>query len=414
VASDIVPIRVSLTAGDFVTLWAPRWREDGEEWEAFLGGDDAVFGFPTVAHLAAFVRTAGEHDLVDHPAWSVVPQLTVDELIPEETHRYDVIGVPALAAEDPDTWTIGELAEITSIVRSLAEVCELGAVHAVLDSTDGFALLDRGTVAFAGREGARLWTELSATIVDRWDEVIDALDALVRTPEVDPEALLAARNEPAGLDATASPTGPRRSSPSAERPAGEGDDTALDVATFWLEVGIDPIRITTADDELYTLRCYLDEEPVFLGSDGTIVAFRSLRALVRYLAGDGARGHDLAQVLTWPEVVERATGGELAAAVDQANDYLLLGLDADLAEGPLALDPTQLELAAELLRDAGQWAGDDEPAEALAESDSLGWLLSFVIQPDPTRMAPSPPFDREVARWRELVDDFTKRLQVHS
>ncbi len=414
-ASDIVPIRLSLTAGDFVTLWAPRWREDGEEWEAFLGDDDAVFGFPTVAHLAAFVRTAEEHDLTDHPAWSVVPQLTVDELIPEETQRYDVIGVPALAAEDADNWTIGELAEITSIVRSLAEVCGLRTVQDVLESADGFALLDRGTLPFTGRDGARLWTDLCATIVGRWDEVIDALDALVRTPEVDPAALLTARNEPAGSrSAGAQPAGEPQPGTAGERSAGEGDDAALDVAAFWLEVGIDPIRITTAEDELYTLRCYLDDEPVFLGSDGTITAFRSLRALVRYLAVDGADRHDLARVSTWPEVVERAVGGELAAVVDQANDYLLLGIDDDLAEGPLAVDPIQLELAAELLRDAGRWAGDDAPAEALAESESLGWMLSFVIHPDPTRMAPSPPFDREAARWRELVDDFTKRLDVHS
>ena len=76
-ASDIVPIQLSLTEGDLVTLWAPKWREDGEEWEAFLGDDDALFAFPSVVQLAAFVRTEPEHDLADHPAWSLVPDLTV-------------------------------------------------------------------------------------------------------------------------------------------------------------------------------------------------------------------------------------------------------------------------------------------------------------------------------------------------
>ena len=103
VASDIVPIQLSLTEGDLVTLWAPKWREDGEEWEAFLGDDDALFAFPEVAQLAAFVRTATEHDLIDHPAWPLVPDLTVAELTPEETQRYDIVGVPELVAEDPDT-----------------------------------------------------------------------------------------------------------------------------------------------------------------------------------------------------------------------------------------------------------------------------------------------------------------------
>jgi hypothetical protein len=182
VSSDIVPIQLSLTEGDLVTLWAPRWREDGEEWEAFLGDDDALFAFPEVTQLAAFVRSAREHDLVDLPAWSVVPDLTVAELVPDETSCYDIIGVPELAAEDADTWTIGELAEITEMVRSIADVCELDAVTEVLDSAPGFALLHQGTLPFVGREGNRLWTQMVQTIADRWDDVIDALDALVEIP----------------------------------------------------------------------------------------------------------------------------------------------------------------------------------------------------------------------------------------
>ncbi|MBW0111131.1 primosomal protein, partial [Pseudonocardia sp. KRD-182] len=177
-ASDIVPIQLSLTEGDLVTLWAPRWREDGEEWEAFLGDDDALFAFPEVAQLAAFVRTAREHDLVDHPAWSVVPDLTVAELTPEETQTYDVIGVPELAAEEADQWTIGELHEIVGMVRSIADVCELDVVTEVLDSAPGFGLLHQGTLPFVGREGGRLWAQLVAVIAERWDDVVDALDDL--------------------------------------------------------------------------------------------------------------------------------------------------------------------------------------------------------------------------------------------
>ena len=50
-AQDIIPITLALTAGDLVTLWAPRWRQDGEEWEAFLGDDDALFAFGDAADL---------------------------------------------------------------------------------------------------------------------------------------------------------------------------------------------------------------------------------------------------------------------------------------------------------------------------------------------------------------------------
>lgn len=399
-ASDIVPIQLSLTEGDLVTLWAPRWREDGEDWEAFLGDEDALFAFPEVAQLAAFVRTVREHDLVDHPAWSVVPDLTVGELTPQDTQRYDIVGVPELAAEDADTWTIGELAEITDIVRSIAEVCELDVVVEVLDSAPGFGLLHQGTLPFAGREGARLWTQLVETIAERWDDVIDALDDLIDTPDVDPAALATAEKEVVVVDDE--PT---------VASAVDGDAVPEDDGPdFWEDVGIDPIRITTPDGEVVTLRCYLDDAPVFLGSGGRIEVFAGERALARWIAADGAAGHDLAAASTWPEVLERAGVGELEVEVDELNTYVLTGLDSDIGEGTLAVDPAQLELATELLLDVGEWAGDDEPREALAESQPLGWLVSFVVKPDPTRLAPSAPFDAESARFRELVEDLTARL----
>ena len=56
-AADIVPIRLGLTKGDLYTLWAPRWRDAGDEWEAFLGKDDDLYAFESAADLVAFVRT---------------------------------------------------------------------------------------------------------------------------------------------------------------------------------------------------------------------------------------------------------------------------------------------------------------------------------------------------------------------
>jgi hypothetical protein len=405
VASDIVPIQLSLTAGDLVTLWAPRWREGGEDWEAFLGDEDALFAFPEIAQLAAFVRTATEHDLIDHPAWSVVPDLTVAELTPQDTRRYDIVGVPELVAESADTWTISELAEITEMVRSIADVCELDGVIEVLGAAPGFTLLNQGTLPFAGREGARLWTQLVATIAERWDEVIDTLDDLVQTPDVDVAALAAAEKEIVVVDEEPPPV------TAADNEADSTGDDGVD--SFWEGVGIDPIRITTGDAEVVTLRCYLDDAPVFLGSGGRIEVFSSERALARWIAEDGATGHDLITASTWPEVVEQAGVGELQVEVDDLNSYNLTGLDHDIAEGTLFVDPAQLELATELLLDVGDWAGDEEAREALAESQALGWLVSFITKPDPTRLAPSPPFDAESARFAQLVDALTARFRQH-
>jgi len=411
--SDIVPIQLSLTSGDLITLWAPRWREDGEEWEAFLGDDDSLFAFPDTAALAAFVRTATGHDLSDHPAWPIVRQLSVTELVPEEAHCYDLVGAPSIVADDPDTWTVSELAEIIGMTRSLADTCGLQVIDEVLESAAGFSVLDQGSYAFSGRDGSKRWAELTKTVAARWDEVLDALDALVITPDVDATALATARRELGADPETAGSTPDDADVETAE------DVPAGDTATFWEHIGIDPILISTPQGDHYTLRCYLDDKPVFLGSGGRIDALPSARALARHLsseattgtAGSGGDVTDLARASTWPELMEGAAAGEVTVEVDPENTYQLTGIGDDLADGPLAVDPHQLDLAVELLLDVGEWAGDEGAKLALGTSQSLGWLTSFVLRPDPTRLAPSPPFDAEAGRWNALVDELTARLR---
>jgi hypothetical protein len=419
-AQDIIPIELGLPQGDVVTLWAPRWREDGEEWEAFLGDEDDLYAFPDAAHLAAFVRTSERHDLLDHPAWDAVPALNVPELIPDEDHTYDLVGVPELVAEEPDIWHIAELAEIVGIVRSLADVCDLEEVHEILDETEGFSLLDQGTLPFTGGVGAKIWDDLSQAVSQKWDQVLDAIDSLVTTPDVDEKVLEQTAEELAlfheeSAEAEAGADGEEDLESLEAGDADEDDDEdAEDVPVgFWAEVGIDPIKIITSGAEYYTLRCYLDDTPVFLGSDGEIDVFTSEKALVRALAdGKDLADTDLADVSTWEEVLSKATAGELEVEVDVENTYVLNGLDADIAEGPEAIDPTQLELAVELISDAADWAGDDSAETALASNESLGWLVSFVLRPDPTRLEPSAPFDAEQSAWRKLVESFENRLTV--
>ncbi|TDV41491.1 primosomal protein [Actinophytocola oryzae] len=437
-SQDIVSIELGLPQGDLVTLWAPRWREDGEEWEAFLGHEDDLYAFPDAAHLAAFVRTVDEHDLVDHPAWDVVPQLSVPELLPDEAHTYDLVGVPELAAEEPDTWTIGELADIISIVRSLADVCELDEVHEVLNSAAGFSVLEQGTFPFTGREGEKLWNDLAETIAERWDEVLDAIDDVVYTPEVDKAVLDQTTDELAAFQAESAEAESALDAEDADdvddaestkddedhdaddhdedEDEEEGDDEEEEAEPepvgFWAEVGIDPIKIITAEAEYYTLRCYLDDEPIFLGTRGKIKVAKSPRALAKHVAQHGNEDNDLAEVSTWEDVANKATDGSLEVEVETDNTYVLQGLADDIGEGPDAVDPVQLDLAVELLNDAADWAGDKSVSEALAQSESLGWLVSFVLRPDPTRLAPSPPFEAEVESWQALVEAFEERLDL--
>jgi hypothetical protein len=413
-AQDIVPIELGLPQGDVVTLWAPRWREDGEEWEAFLGHEEDLYGFPDAAHLAAFVRTTEEHDLSDHPAWHLVPALSVAELMPDETHQYDLVGVPELVAEEPDTWTVGELADIIEIVRALADVCELDEVHEVLNSADGFSVLSQGTFPFTGRDGERLWTDLAETISERWDEVLDALDSVVTAPDVDETALVKSAEELVAFHADAAETAEAATDDDLETVSDDdAEDDAEEAAApvgFWAEVGIDPIKIITDGSEFYTLRCYLDDEPIFLGSEGKIDVATSARGLAKFLANGDHSDNDLAEVSTWDQVSAKATDGSLELDVETDNTYVLQGLGDDLAEGVDAVDPVQLDLAVELLNDTADWAGDETVGEALNQSETLGWLVSFILAPDPTRMAPSAPFDAESAAWNKLVQNLEDRL----
>lgn len=416
-SGDIVPIELCLTDGDLVTLWAPRWRDGDDEWEAFLGNEDALYGFDSVAELAAFIRTDNDNDLVDHPAWKIVAGLSAAELEPEAEHSFDLVGVPELVAGDPDVDSVAELEDTLTMVRNIGEVCELDTVTKFFGSHPVLGALAGGARSFAGREGVELWHQIGAAVAKDWDDVLDAIDSVVRTPEVDPEAVAVAEAELLAaeeniVDAEDADTDTEDFEPVDldEDEADEdetGDDEDEDLS-FWDEVGIDPIKIVASGATYFTLRCYLDDEPIFLGSKGSILVFGSERALARYLADD--HDHDLSRVSTYAEVQTAAIDGSLEVEVTDENVYVLPGLADDLAEGPEAVDVEQLDLAVELFTDAADYAEEDTVEQALAKSTPLGWYVSYLLNPDPTRMAPNPPFTTEAEAWRNLERYFESKL----
>lgn len=418
-APEIVPIELGLTNGNVVTLWAPRWREDGEDWEAFLGHGDDLYVFPDSTRLAAFIRSGAEHDLTDHPEWPTAAALLIDELTPDDDHRFDVVGVPDLVAEVPDIWTLAELADTVAITRSLAEVCGLEKVEEILDSAAGFAVLSLGEQAFSGRQGEKLWDEMGAVVAERWDEVVDALDSVVATPDIDQAALAAAEQEAAAIAAAARTVAPQ------DQPDEDRDEDL----EFWDDIGIDCLEVTVDGRTGWTLRCYLDETPVFLADHGRILVWSSPGELENFLTMEGAE-HDLATLEVWPDVRRAVTDGDAAVLAGPENTYLLDGYEAALREGPEvfvprdrqagpldeeltaeATDPAQLALAVELLTDAATARGDEETVEALSTATPLGQLLNAASRPDPDRQPPSPPFDDEIATWTVLRDRFAAGLE---
>ncbi len=407
-AADIIPIQLSLTQGDVVTLWAPTWVEDDEQWEAFLGHGESLYVLPDAAHLAAFIRSDAEHDLTDHPSWPQAKRALADELEPGDDHRFDIVGIPELVSAQATVWSLAELADTVAILHSLAEVCDLPVITEVLGSSVGFASAAAGPNAFIGRAGRKLWHEIGRVVADRWDAVIEALDAIAVVPDTDPEAVAMAQAE---IDAVTR---------GAEIDDAETDLAAddIDVADeaprdpdleFWDEVGIDCISVTVGGRTGWSLRCYLGDAPVFLSEGGNIMLFRKPAALESYLA-DPAADNSLSGLDAWATIRDAVAGGEASVIAGPENTYRLDGLDEALLDGPLEVDADQLSLATELLADAAAARKDDEVSVALSTATALGNLVRAATQPDPDRMPPSPPFDDEVAAWRVLVETFQRHL----
>ncbi|OMC08085.1 protein export chaperone SatS [Mycolicibacterium fortuitum] len=422
-AADIVPIRLGLTKGDLYTLWAPRWRDAGDEWEAFLGEGDALFAFESVADLAAFVRTNTDNDLADHPAWDKLVAANAHKLQPADDREYDIVGLPELVAEKPTEQSVATVHRILVVVSSIGSVCELPAISKFFNGNPVLGTVGGGLEGFTGRSGRKRWAEIEAVIGRGWDGVVDAIDEIVTIPdEIDADAVKKAEAE---LEEDAPEEDEDDLAVDTEDDADHDDnedeegaesarsvaDTAVlgDDEDFWQKVGIDPVRIMTGSGTVYTLRCYLDDDPVFLGRNGRISVFSSERALARYLADE--HDHDLSDLATYDDIRTAATDGSLRVEVSEENVYVLSGISDDIADGPDAVDHDQLELAVELLRDVSDYSEDKTVDETLAETKALGKFVAYVLGNDNARK-PEAPYAQAVEQWDALERFVESRLRA--
>jgi hypothetical protein len=425
-AAELIPIRLGITAGDLYTLWAPRWRDSGDEWEGFLGKDENVFAFASVADLAAFVRTDSDNDLAEHPAWETMTRANAHRLEPAEDRQADLIAVAEQLAEKPTEDSVGALANTLAVVSSLGSVCELPAVTRFFNGNPNLGLVTGGLEQFTGRAGRKRWDTVGEIVARGWDGVLSAIDEIVVTPEVDEGVAAAAADELAepfdGEDDFGLLT--------AETDDDENDDdggaiagigalaaTSLGAsktvvlggdAHFWENVGIDPVRVMTSGGTFFTLRCYYDDRPRFLGRNGRISVFGSERALARYLADE--HDHDLADLSTYDDIRTAATDGSLRVDVIEDNVYVLNGLADDIADGPDAIDRDQLALAVEFVRDVGSYSEDDAVDVLLADDTTLGALVNHVLDPDSVAR-PAPPYATAAREWEELEGFVESRLR---
>lgn len=404
----IVPIKLSLTEGDFYTLWAPKWREKGSEWQAFLGEDDSVLVFDSPAELLCYLESDAKHDLLDHPQWEQFSARAAHRVTPAKRDEYDLIGMPEVLAGRPNH------ANVSTVARDLEVASALAGVAAAEQTTIFFAThsilrnVNRGADHYSGEQGMSEWSGVGRVILANWKKVIADLDEHIRVVPSDEFDAAAVSNAKTRISEAAS------AAETAAKEAEEKRKAAAEAAdpydeSPWAAAGIDPIKITAQSKSVYTLRTYVDGNPIFLGKWGEISTFDSSKTLVRWLIDND--DHDLARVSTWEDVVTAANAGELEVQVHPDNQYSFNGLVRDIEKGPEAVDPDQISRCYEVCADAADWAGDDSINSYMLANPRLQDYLGYMLgSTEHAGYVPSKPYSEHAESWKGLENMLIKRF----
>ena len=404
----IVPVKLSLTEGDFYTLWAPKWRQSGSEWQAFLGDDEDVLAFNSPAELLCFVESGTKHDLLDHPLWDQFAGRDADRVTPAERDEYDLIGMPVALAGRPSHQNVSTVARNLEIASALADVACAEHTTIFFASHSILRNVSRGADHYSGEQGMSEWSGVGHVIAGNWKKVIEDLDEHVRVVSSDDFDAAKVSDAKERISSAAA------ASAAAAKEAEEKRKAAAEAAdpydnSPWAAAGIDPIKITAQSKSVYTLRTYLDGKPIFLGKWGEIFTFDSPKTLVRWIMDND--DHDLARVSTWEEVVAAANAGELEVQVHPDNQYSFNGIVRDIEKGPEAVDSDQMARCYEVCADAADWAGDDSiNSYMLAHprlQDYLGYMLGST---EHAGYVPSKPYNEHAESWKGLEDMLIKRF----
>jgi len=404
----IVPVKLSLTEGDFYTLWAPKWRQNGSEWQAFLGDDESVLAFNSPAELLRFVESGTKHDLLDHPQWDQFAGRDADRVTPAKRDEYDLIGMPEALAGRPSHQNVSTVARNLDIASALADVA--GAEHTTIFFASHSILrnVSRGADHYSGEQGMSEWSGVGHVIAGNWKKVIEDLDQHVRVVSSDDFDAAKVSDAKERISAAAA------ASAAAAKEAEEKRKAAAEAAdpydnSPWAAAGIDPIKITAQSKSVYTLRTYLDGKPIFLGKWGEIFTFDSPKTLVRWIMDND--DHDLARVSTWEEVVAAANAGELEVQVHPDNQYSFNGIVRDIEKGPEAVDSDQMARCYEVCADAADWAGDDSINSCMLANPRLQDYLGYMLgSTEHAGYVPSKPYNEHAESWKGLEDMLIKRF----
>lgn len=403
--NGIVPVRLSLTEGDFYTLWAPSWREHGSEWQAFLGANEELYVFNSPEELLVFLESDSRHDLTSHPGWASFNAGDATRVVPDDNEQHDIVGAPALLAERPSYVNVKTISRIFAVVRSLGNVTSAMPVSGFFSSHSVLGNVDRGADHFSGPNGLGEWSAIGRAVLTNWSGVVDALDECVTVKEVDKVFVDDAATRIREAQAA------REAAREAEEQIAKEEAEKVDPydTSAWGLAGIDPIKISIDGRSVYTLRTYIEGQPVFLGKFGEIFTFNSQKALLRWLVEHD--DHDLARAATWPDLMLGVNAGETDLLVHSDNVYSFNGLAQDINTSVDAVDTKQMGRAYELMADAADWAGDDSMNSYFLANPRMQDYISYMLgSGDTAGYVPHAPFNDHSKSWRELEDMLTKRF----
>lgn len=446
--ASVVPIALVMNGKTGYTVWAAPWVEDDEEWQAFLGANSKVWLFESLADLEATLGSTLDNDLTDHPLWPMLQTLPASQLRPDEGYHFDLDGIPALTEAEADPEVVDQVSEAVDMVERIAECCDNGTLMRLLeqpgfadllgfedeedddsesdeDEDDDEAVADETDTEDAGdseddtdvaedaeasddaetsddddesadeeSEDDDAWAEIGAAIRTAWPGLLKKLDECVewRTAEDLPEPA----EEPAGATAVADE---------------DADEDGKADTAFWDSVGIMPVELALPSGTGYTLRCYVDDEPRFLGTDMTVDVFRSKAGLAAFCRGEDS--HDLADLETWAEVHDAE---ELDVTPPTAERYDLASVDAQLIGGPTVADVRMVRGAVDVVRDLSEYCELAGVQAAFGADSPLGTTIQDLFATSVGSSMLMPAYwsgDGAAAQWRTVLDEIDSCMRWH-
>ncbi|MFW8624347.1 hypothetical protein ACOI1A_10415 [Corynebacterium glutamicum] len=401
----IVPVKLSLTEGDFYTLWAPNWREGGNEWQAFLGANDDLYVFNSPEELLVFLESDDKHDLTSHPEWKKFNSGDAARVVPDANAELDIIGAPALLADRPSYANVKTLSRIFAVMRSLGHVTAASPVTVFFSSHSVLSNVDRGSEHYSGPNGLGEWTSVGRAVATNWNGVVDALDGAITVKEVN--SLFTEDAATRIQEAQAAVQAAREAEEQIAKEEAEKVDPYDN--SPWATAGIDPIKVSIDGRTIYTLRTYLGGQPVFLGKFGEIFTFNSQKSLLRWLVEHD--DHDLARASTWSDLMLGINAGETELLVHSDNVYSFNGLVKDINTSVDAVDTQQMARAYELMADTADWADDDSMNSYFLANPRMQDYISYMLGgSDTSGYVPHAPFNDHSESWRELEEMLIKRF----